>query len=399
MITPKDNNSGIWLVLVIIAVVGLLFGALFLSFYEYGPYEVDSHLTEEARQNRYLLVETFLNRSGYEIEVRDVIANMDDLPDPGGVLVLDIARNTFTYGHHKSLLAWVAEGGHLIVVPQHFELEVSTFWDVQDPEIETSGDDPILSAIGVYAVEEGELHGVVGLSFGEESEEYRFEIQSSLRLSADEDAYENLSYSIIMDDQNFPVLVGSDYQKGHISVFVDLEFLDNDNFTEFDNAAFFRRMVTYHHEEPSLIQLVHTESYPGLFQLIRKNAWMCLIALVVWIAGLLWRRMPRLGRKFPDPIPVRRSLMEHIVASGHFLWRHRQAERMVTAIREGVHDHMCRRRGDLIHLDEEERFVRLAQLTGLSEADIRAAMEGTSWSEADSYLRTVHQLQIIRRSL
>ncbi|MBO0613878.1 DUF4350 domain-containing protein [Thiothrix fructosivorans] len=91
------------------------------------------------------------------------------------------------------------------------------------------------------------------------------------------------------------------------------------------NAKFLWQLVHKHHAVPAGVWLIHQDAMPPLWQLIWKHAWALVLTLALLLPLTLLALSPRFGPLIPQPAPGRRRILEHIHASGLFMWqRHRK---------------------------------------------------------------------------
>jgi hypothetical protein len=120
---------------------------------------------------------------------------------------------------------------------------------------------------------------------------------------------------------------------------------------------------------------------PPFLEWVRRDAWPVLAAaallLVLWLARII----PRFGPLVPDAPPVRRSLLEHVVASGRFLWSRGAGAELVEAV--------------------SERAARTARRRGVSTQPIGAVAPGTVIARLDAagFTHRIASLQKLEEGL
>lgn len=186
------------------------------------------------------------------------------------------------------------------------------------------------------------------------------------------------------------------YGLGMVTVASEFVPLRNGYLARSSNAAFAASLLA-----PALAEgkvwFVLAIEYTPLWQLILRHGWHVCIALALGLALLLWRFWPRFGPPIANRISPRRSLAEHVGASGQYLWRAGEATELLQAMRESVrqaiHARVGRESGTLreqvARLDWDER----AQ-TRLLDA-LERPQDGTSRTFTD----TVQVLQRAKQAL
>jgi hypothetical protein len=82
-----------------------------------------------------------------------------------------------------------------------------------------------------------------------------------------------------------------------------------------------------------VVHLVAWESHPSLLALLWHHGRAALAAGAAVLAALLWRSAFRRGPLLQPAAGERRSIGEHVLAAGRFLWRNRQAALLLGALR------------------------------------------------------------------
>lgn len=120
-----------------------------------------------------------------------------------------------------------------------------------------------------------------------------------------------------------------------------------------------------------------------------------LIALLLW----LWMRSERFGPILPEATPPRRALLEHVRASGEFLFRRGQPVAMHRALLARVHQRLTEREPVIAALPDEARIAALAERTQLSADALRLALNPVGLGRADLFFSAVSTLLQLERRL
>jgi hypothetical protein len=129
-----------------------------------------------------------------------------------------------------------------------------------------------------------------------------------------------------------------------------------------------------------------------------KNYQKAVIALAALLALLFWASVRRFGPVLPDPAPARRSLMEHINASGAWLWKAKGGRQvLIDAARADLQATLQRRAPALLRLSETQQHDELALISGLAPAVIAHAMHYEPASVDAEFTRQIHTLQTLRK--
>jgi hypothetical protein len=185
--------------------------------------------------------------------------------------------------------------------------------------------------------------------------------------------------------------------KGRVVALSDLTFLNNRSIGDLDHAEFAWRLATGAPDpKPALIFL--RVASPSLWEWLTENAWPVLAAATVLLLAWLARIVPRFGPLEPEPAPVRRSLLEHLRASGRYIWSRGSANALIDAVRDRVWRTALRRRGGLKGLAHSRAQATLAEIAGRPLATVHDAMQGAGAGPA-SFIATAGALQEIEAGL
>ncbi|MBS9727341.1 hypothetical protein JR047_24335, partial [Pseudomonas stutzeri] len=80
------------------------------------------------------------------------------------------------------------------------------------------------------------------------------------------------------------------------------------------------------------VWLVYASRPPSLWARVFYQGWPLWAPLLLAILGWLWGRSQRFGSLLPSPVLERRSLLEHVRASGELLLRFGQGARLYDAV-------------------------------------------------------------------
>ncbi|MFT3734492.1 MAG: DUF4350 domain-containing protein [Rhodocyclaceae bacterium] len=165
-----------------------------------------------------------------------------------------------------------------------------------------------------------------------------------------------------------------------------------------DHAKLFVRLATIPHERRSF-QILIEAPYPSLASWLWQHATTAMLAIIVLIAAILWRCMPRFGAIVPDAPPARPGLREHLGAIGDFLLREKHYEALIAPLREDVLHSLQSLRGRHPELDDIAALG--ARIADMDVREVRAALTPlpTDSHELRQRSRTLAQLQRACRAL
>jgi hypothetical protein len=372
-----------------------------LNWYELEDKKVRTGMSEAAQREPYLAFTRLLTRMGAPAEVAQSPSRLARPPE-GGVVLLGSRRLAFmTPQRQHELDAWVQRGGTLVAV-------------AEPPGI----DDPLLERFGVEREEPATLRErrkaakeakanedaakpsqgpamlVATVPWPGAAKPLRVRQRGpALRITIDKEPPELLTAAI----DGRLVIAAFGHGAGRVVALADLRFLTNGNIADLDHAEFGWRLIgEAAHGKPALLFL-RIES-PSLWSWLTENAWPVLVTGLLLVLAWLARIMPRFGPLEPEAPPVRRSLLEHLRASGRYVWSRGDAAPLAEAVRDRVWRTALRRRGGLKGLAHSKAQAMLAEIAARPLATVRDAMQGTTGNPA-AFIATAGALQQVESGL
>lgn len=185
---------------------------------------------------------------------------------------------------------------------------------------------------------------------------------------------------------------------GRIRIFADLDAWKNARLVKLDHAEFLAWTLQDRPVE-GRVWLVRGERTANLLDWLKAEAWAPLAGLGVLVLLAVWRGWRRLGPALPAPEPVRRSLLEHVDATGRLMWAMGQGSRMVRAARAALLQGLERVHPAWARLPTPVLSSRLADATGLPEPDVRRALLDDHPVDAAAFRDALRTLERLRRNL
>jgi hypothetical protein len=352
-------------VAVLLAAIGIAAVGLFLLLFERTLVEVLVGPKSIARNDSRLGAERFLREMGAEVG-RDVDL-ITELP-LAGPLVLVGREGMLTGSEFDALIEWMEEGGTVIAEAHPQILD----WIEVD----------------LVAVEGG---GHVLNIKGLDGQEYDVWMPASPRFGSIEglDGVVEMASGAALD-----VEVG----EGRLVVLASTDFSSNARLADYDHASFLWSLV-HHAGGSSQVWLVARDVPPRLWPMLRRRAWMVLSSLALFVAAWGWRRSVRVGPILDHGAKPRRSLLEHIRASGDLLWRLGESRRLLEGVRSAVRQRAMQRHPGFQLLSPREQVAKMASLSDLSGGLLDRALEGGEGDDPASFTRRVKTLDRVWRSL
>jgi hypothetical protein len=379
---------------IIIILILLAIGIIIYWFYN--NFEIVSETVEigyqgEARDNPLLAAERLLERMGTATKT------VQSLPDVelGKQDTLVLYGSFLSEKQIQQLVYWIDDGGHLIIA----------LYDGEDPGF-------LFAALGIgqyqNGLNEAEIAQAPPTDF--------FWAQYRLQVAFNPDYYFEYIYdpAAEINDEYGTHLLSYFHGSGMITLLSDLVFIENDKIGEYDHAQFLWQLVHLERTaaqvwllrtqvempemspEKEVEEMSPKDVSSSLWALLWRNMWAVIISATMLLLFWLWLASRRFGSLLPAPPRARRRLLEHIEASGHFLWRQNQAAVLLHSARQAL-----LKRLESVHPDwaHAQLSQRLAQLCELPADEIEFALHSTKANTEFAFTRIIQILTQIRKKL
>ncbi len=378
----KPNGRHGLLALGIIALVALLAAgfAWWNRNYERAEEWVDLPRTGEAQRNPLYVLKLALIADGVKAQARPRLQReLVALRARDTVLLYNDPR-TLTNADVKALLDWVEGGGHLLVrTPPPGPLDV---------------DAPIalLDEMGIAVRNEGPECAGLDVS----GEDGHVEFCNGRRFDLTEDAPPStLQWG---DDARGNVFVRMPHGDGVVDVVGEFDFLANDGLKDAPHIALTRQLLEPNYRAGT-VHLIYAAQVPSFWMTLLRESWMAWVPLLLALLAWLWRRMQRFGPLVPTPAAERRSLLEHITASGEHVYRYGYAHLLHQATRNAFLARLRRRDAQAAALDGDAQAAMLAERFGMTPSEIRDALATPIARDHAAFRSRVATLMRMRNSL
>lgn len=334
----------------------------------------------EAAYNPLYALKRSLEHAGIPVQSRRRLEWTSHVVGPTDTVVIrgDVRRTLPE--ETDAIDAWVRAGGHLLV-----ELPPVIF-DGSD----ANPGDTVLSRIGVrpygvdYAcqklrVQDGQQVTLCGRVTAELSEDV--EVLNAWVTASDDIHYVRVAHG-----------------RGTVDVLSSLDVLGNEHLEKPGHAAFARQLLApgYGH---GTVHLIYEARMTPLWQLLLKRGWPVWIPGVLALLGWMFRRSQRFGPWLPAPAADRRSLLEHMQASGWLLQRHGKGALLYSAIREQFFIRLRQRAPHAAVLDGTAQQQAIAGHLGVPESEVQAALMPPLPDNTADLQRRIALLNRMRRQL
>ncbi|MFC3815348.1 DUF4350 domain-containing protein [Lysobacter sp. GCM10012299] len=349
----RDNLQAVIITTVLLALAGLGV-AWWLHNYERVEESVDMPRTGEARSNPLYVLKLALRADGVKAEARPNLQRERHRLGERDTVLLYSDPRTLSREDGRALLEWVAKGGHLLVrtpppgpfapgttVPVLSQLDVvpartplqCAGWDVpgQDKHVE------------FCKGRRAELLGTAGeLVLG-------------------------------WADSGGNVYMRIAHGRGYVDVLSDFDFLDNDSLKDAPHIVLTRQLLAPNYKAGT-VHLIYDADMPSFWWTLVRYSWMAWLPLLLALLAWLWLRAQRFGPLQPAPASERRSLLEHVVASGEHVYRYGYAHLLHEAVRNAFLARLRRRDPQAAALGGEAQVLMLSERFNVPAAEIRDAL-------------------------
>ena len=390
------NTLTKWLISSLL-IVGLGFGLYSL----YQRFEIIESVSKislggEARKNPLYAARIFLHRMGIPAVSKYSVQGLGVLPDTNTVLIVSSKRKTLSPKKTKKLYAWVKAGGHLIVRGTN-SFDYSTFLENDN----YYSDDPLQSLLEVEAGERVYLKSEhAALNIKGSKKLLNLEIKRFDAIESANDFSSNYDETIRVNKQVF--ILRRSVEKGMITLVANLNFINNRNIRKADHAEILWQLV-HGLSSPQAVWLIHNDEMPALWRLLWNTAWAFILSLTLLFILWLYQSAHRFGPLIPKAAEDRRSLVEHIAASGNFYWKNKQKYKLIESSRNALNRRIALTQPGWQQLSSAEKIEQLAMRLELPQNlvhrllfDQKIASHKTS---ADEFTELVKQLEDIRNSI
>jgi hypothetical protein len=384
--TRPDMMRIVLLALLGVVVLGGL-AAWFLHTYERVERMLPMPRTGEARRNPLYALQVALRKDEVTVQSRrrlQLFPNGKEAPVPlaaRDTVVIYNDPRTLTGAEVAGLLRWVEQGGHLVVRTPPMDLlaknaPVPLLAQLQLRPLgrDRSECEEVKGARAHPAVAEGATDGDEGVAAAHDDAD-DYDGGGILFCGARRFTLVGANPAASWGDlKNGYVFARIERGRGSVDVLADLDFLDSDQLEEPASFLLARQLLQPNYGAGT-VHLVYAAQMPSLWATIIRRSWMAWAPLLLALGFWLWRRMQRFGPQFTAAASERRSLLEHIVASGEHAYRYGYAHLLYHAARDAFLARLRRRDPQAAALQGEPQLMLLAaRFNGVPAAEIRDAL-------------------------
>ncbi len=328
---------------------------------------------EAAYNPLYALAKT-LEADGVKVNARQRLMLDDNPLASGDTLLLFNDPRALSPPEAERLLEWVEGGGHLLIrTPLYSPGEDLSGRDATPPAM--------LDLLSAWLVDEGPRCEDLQV----EGEGHHVEFCRGRRFVFD-DVVPELAWGDLQAGYVYARLAVG---QGHVDVLADFDFLANTAARGFlqdtpdvapsgglrdgPHRALARQVLAPNYGQGTM-HLVYAAEMPSLWRTLYLQGWMVWAPLLLALLAWLWMRMQRFGPPVPSPAGERRSLLEHVRASGEHLYRYGRGVMLYSAVRQAFLARLRRRDPVAAALAGEPQVAAIAERTGQPADRVRTAL-------------------------
>ena len=186
------------------------------------------------------------------------------------------------------------------------------------------------------------------------------------------------------------------YGKGRV-VIIAQNYFNNGALDNYDHAELLLGLADLNLKAPTVTFIQRIDVAPW-YSILWAAVPYTIVALGLFLALLAWSVARRFGPLVPEPDDRRRALMEHVDASGRWLWKSERGRNiMLDAARRSTEKVLARRAPELRKLTIEQRNLRLAELCHLSVAQVERALQDAPARVPIEFTQQIQSLQQLRK--
>ena len=367
--------------------------AWFLHNYERVEKQIELPPRGEASYNPLYALKKSLQADGQQVESRQRLdLATHRLGQRDTLLVLSDPR-VMTPVESRKLLEWVARGGHLLV-----RTPSTQGW-------QEKGNAALFDALGVLPREDSAECEPMQV----EGQDHHVEFCDGSRFTFD-GVEPELAWGDLQAGYVYARLA---HGEGHVDVLADFDFLGNGGDTDDapvpgaaragglrdgPHRALARQVLAPNYGHGT-VHLVYAAQMPSLLRTLLARGWPVWLPLLLALLAWLWRRTQRFGPGLPSPVGERRSLLEHVRASGEHLFRYNKRALLYASVRKSFLARLRRRDPVAAALSGEAQASAIAERLGISAELVRAALQAPSPHDKPAFRNRISTLIQLRNRI
>ncbi|MEO6103032.1 MAG: DUF4350 domain-containing protein [Pseudoxanthomonas sp.] len=205
------------------------------------------------------------------------------------------------------------------------------------------------------------------------------------------------------------------HSQGHVDVLADFDFLTNNGnhqgnpfaadedpliggLRDGPHRVLARQLLAPNYGQGT-VHLVYAARMPSLWRMVLQRGWPVWAPLLLALLAWLWLRMQRFGPLRAAPAGERRSLLEHVRASGEHLFRYNKRALLFASVRNSFLSRLRRRDPFAAALDGEPQIAAIAGRVGVPAEAVRTALQAPPSHDKSAFRNRIATLIQMRNRL
>ena len=344
--------------------------------------EVEVGYRGAARQDPFLAANRLLKENGY---TTNTSRRLRDCLKETGTLITPL-QSFNNHGETDDVLAWTQRGGHLVLILAGGEswrddwktFDLKTLWEYLKKR-EVAEQARLLRALEIKSVSE------------RDEKETAVKV-GNRRMSCSLTGRITFEHPPTRPDGNAgekeePSFISYRLGGGRVTLLAHAHPWRNRYIGDSDHAEMFSAVIGMGRSD--IVWFLNGVRI-SFWTMLWERAWLAMIALALLLAVWLARYLRRLGPVGLLKSASARNFSDHLLLTGAFLWRHRQADALVAPVQNAIHT-AARRRGWSVM--DDEFFAHIAATSGLKAERARAILASGAPHEPHAFRLLMQDLR------
>ena len=394
------TKSAQFILFSLLLIISMLSGYWFYNNFSWIDEQQEVGFQGLAGTNKLLAAEFFLRKMGVNVQQANGLTAFRDLPSTNTTIVIATQRETINKELNDNLLSWVKSGGHIIVEAKYFQ-DYKRGKNKNSDHISTRTDDILLKDWSLFAMKSNA-----------EKNNKEFPLRITLNNSSIKKEIEvNFPYEKILtrakstpaaawqvEDDIGSYLIQFPVGQGMITVLTSTAPFYNKYIADYDHALFLHYLVQQPNHDAA-VWLIPVDDMPPLWQWLWSNAWYAMFSLSVLFLFWLWRVPFRFGPILNDTQLERRSLLEHIRASGYYRWHNKQSAYLLQQVQNRLWGRIKKMHPSIPYDDQSQAYKMLADITGIKASLIQEVLSKEDKMTGYEFTEKIKLLELIKQHL
>jgi len=365
-----------------------------------------------AKTNDLLAAEFFLRKMGVLVQQVNGLVALRDLPSTEHTLFITTQRETINKELSNYLLTWLKSGGHAIVEAKYLpdsELK-NDKKKSKNSEKNAELDDELLKEWSLFAMDSNSDKKNEGLpvrvlldnsSFNKSLNinQYNKEIEVNFPFNKTLNTPASRLAAIwSVEDETGQYLIQFSVGAGLLNVHTSTLPFNNEQIADYDHAQFLHYLVQQPGHNAG-VWLIRVDDMPPLWQWLWDKAWYAMFSLSLLFIVWLWRAPFRFGPILNDTQMERRSLLEHIRASGYYRWHNDQSGYLLEQVQNRLWTKIQKSHPAIRRDNQLQAYKMLEDITGINETLITEALLKTDKINEHDFTNKIKLLELIYQHL